>query len=89
MQLRSRVALVTGGSGDIGGAIAGSYYTLATEIYQEGLQIPPLPVFREGRVDPLLLEMIMINVRNREEREGDLFAQYACNEVADRRLQEA
>jgi N-methylhydantoinase B len=73
---------------DIGGAIAGSYYTEATEIYQEGLQIPPLPVFREGRVDPLLLEMIMINVRNREEREGDLFAQYACNEVADRRLQE-
>jgi N-methylhydantoinase B len=73
---------------DIGGTKAGSYFTQATEIYQEGLQIPPLPVFRAGKVDPLVLELIMSNVRNREEREGDLFAQYACNEVAARRLQE-
>lgn len=73
---------------DIGGTRAGSYYTQATEIYQEGLQLPPLPVFREGKVDPLLLELILANTRNREERQGDLYAQYACNEVAARRLHE-
>jgi len=73
---------------DIGGAQPGSYYTRATEIYQEGLQIPPVPVFQAGRVDPMLLELIMSNVRNRDEREGDLFAQFACTEIADRRLQE-
>jgi N-methylhydantoinase B len=73
---------------DIGGARLGSYYTQATEIYQEGLHITPLPVFRAGKVDPLLLELIMANVRNRPEREGDLYAQYACNDVASRRLQE-
>jgi N-methylhydantoinase B len=73
---------------DIGGARPGSYYTQATEIYQEGLHITPLPVFRAGEVDSLLLELIMANVRNRPEREGDLYAQYACNDVASRRLQE-
>jgi N-methylhydantoinase B len=73
---------------DVGGTRAGSYYTQATEIYQEGLHITPLPVFRAGQVQPLLLELIMANVRNRAEREGDLYAQYACNEVATRRLQE-
>jgi N-methylhydantoinase B len=73
---------------DIGGTRAGSYYTQATEIYQEGLHITPLPVFRAGKVEPLLLDLIMANVRNRAEREGDLYAQYACNEVAHRRLQE-
>jgi N-methylhydantoinase B len=73
---------------DIGGTRAGSYYTQATEIYQEGLHITPIPVFRAGKIDPLLLELIMANVRNRVEREGDLYAQYACNEVAHRRLQE-
>ena len=73
---------------DIGGTRPGSYYTQATEIYQEGLQITPIPVFRAGKIDPLLLDLIMANVRNRDEREGDLYAQYACNEVAQRRLQE-
>lgn len=73
---------------DVGGTRPGSYYTQATEIYQEGLHMTPLPVFRAGKVEPLLLELILANVRHRAEREGDLYAQYACNAVAERRLQE-
>jgi N-methylhydantoinase B len=73
---------------DVGGAIAGSYYPVATEIYQEGLQIPPLRLFEAGGVNRTYLELILRNVRGREEREGDIFAQYATNVVAAERLAE-
>lgn len=73
---------------DIGGATPGSYVTWATEIYQEGIQIPPIRLFAEGRPNPDLLEFLLANVRGREEREGDLFAQFATNQVATRRLHE-
>lgn len=73
---------------DIGGYTAGSYVTSATEIYQEGLQISPIRLFdAEGpRREPL--ELILANVRGRAEREGDIFAQYAADDVAVRRLQD-
>ncbi len=73
---------------DIGGAIAGSYYPTATEVYQEGLQIPPLKLFDARGVDRTYLELILRNVRGREEREGDILAQYATNAVAAERLDE-
>jgi N-methylhydantoinase B len=73
---------------DIGGATAGSYHPIATEIYQEGLQIPPLRLFDAGGVDRTCLELILRNVRGRDEREGDIFAQYATNAVAAERLGE-
>ncbi len=73
---------------DVGGALAGSYVTTAVESYQEGLRIPPTRVFTAGEVDRNVLELILSNVRGREEREGDIFAQYACNDVAVRRLGE-
>ena len=73
---------------DVGGAIAGSYYPTATEIYQEGIQIPPVRLFDAGGVDRAILEFILRNVRGREEREGDIFAQYATNAVAAERVGE-
>lgn len=73
---------------DVGGALPGSYVTTAVENYQEGLRLPPTRVFTRHTVDPNVLELILSNVRGREEREGDIYAQYACNEVAGRRLTE-
>ncbi|MBI3964399.1 MAG: hydantoinase B/oxoprolinase family protein [Chloroflexi bacterium] len=73
---------------DIGGAVPGSYYTTAREIYQEGLQIPPIRVFSAAGTERRVLDLILLNVRGAEEREGDILGQRAANEVAARRLKE-
>ncbi len=73
---------------DVGGATPGSYTPWATEIYQEGLQVPPLRLFSAAGLERPLLDLILLNTRGRDDREGDLMAQFACNEVAGRRLLE-
>jgi N-methylhydantoinase B len=57
-----------------------------TEIYQEGLQIPPLKLRRAGVIDEGVLELILENVRTKFELRGDLMAQIAANNVGHMRL---
>jgi N-methylhydantoinase B len=73
---------------DIGGAVPGSYVPFATECYQEGVRISPVRLFSPAGPDREKIDLILGNVRGREEREGDLFAQYAACDVAARRLVE-
>ncbi len=73
---------------DVGGARRGSYVAAARDRYAEGLCIPPVPLFLRGRPNEPMLEMVLSNVRGREERRGDILAQYASNAVAASRLQE-
>jgi N-methylhydantoinase B/oxoprolinase/acetone carboxylase alpha subunit len=70
---------------DIGGMSPGSM-PLASEIYQEGLRVPPVRLARSGAVDGDLLAMILANVRTPRERLGDLHAQMAALEVGGRRI---
>ncbi len=72
---------------DVGGMSAGSL-PLSTEIFQEGLRLPPVKIVRGGRIDRELLVLILANVRTPMEREGDLNAQIAANRVGERRLRE-
>ena len=72
---------------DIGGAQPASM-GLSEEIYQEGLRIPPVRLFRQGEMDRDVLALILANVRTPEEREGDLTAQIAACRLGDRRLRE-
>ncbi|MBN1272888.1 MAG: hydantoinase B/oxoprolinase family protein [Candidatus Aminicenantes bacterium] len=72
---------------DIGGMTPGSM-PLATEIFQEGLIIPPLKLIKKGQLQEDILELILTNVRTREERRGDLLAQMASNEKGKQRLEE-
>jgi N-methylhydantoinase B len=72
---------------DVGGMSAGSL-PLSTEIFQEGLRLPPVKIVRGGRIDRELLALILANVRTPVEREGDLNAQVAANRVGERRLRE-
>lgn len=72
---------------DIGGMTPGSM-PLATEIYQEGLIIPPLKLITEGQMNEDILELILANVRTPEERRGDLLAQVAANHKGLQRLTE-
>jgi N-methylhydantoinase B/acetone carboxylase, alpha subunit len=72
---------------DIGGMSPGSM-PLATEIYQEGMIIPPLKLWDQGEPVTPLLTLFLRNVRTPDERKGDLNAQLAANRTAIRRLQE-
>ena len=73
---------------DMGGYAPGSMPFGVTEIYQEGLQIPPLPLVRAGEFDENLLRLIEQNVRTDYEVRGDLMAQYAAANKAEERLRE-
>ncbi len=70
---------------DIGGSTPGSMGA-ATEIYQEGLRIPPVHLARNGVTDRELLGLFLANVRGREEREGDLAAQLGALRVGTERI---
>lgn len=72
---------------DIGGMGPGSYSPATSDIHQEGIFIPPVKLYEEGRANPGVFEMIMSNVRNRSVGTGDLRAQYASCETAQRRLE--
>ena len=73
---------------DVGGMVPGSM-PLATEIFQEGLRIPPVRLVRDGEYDAALLSILLANVRTPDERLGDLGAQVAAHRVGERRLAEA
>ncbi len=73
---------------DIGGMTPGSLAGGMTEIYQEGLRIPLIKLFRQGELQTDLLELLLLNVRVPEERRGDYFAQIAACRLGARRLSE-
>jgi N-methylhydantoinase B/oxoprolinase/acetone carboxylase alpha subunit len=71
---------------DMGGLSAGSVPTHATEIFQEGLRIPPLKLYDAGVLNETLVAMIRQNVRIPDTVMGDVFAQVAATHVGARRL---
>ncbi len=72
----------------MGGYATGSMPFGVTEIYQEGLQIPPVRLFRGGRLDRDLWALMSQNIRTPFEVHGDLEAQYAANTVGEHHLGE-
>jgi N-methylhydantoinase B/oxoprolinase/acetone carboxylase alpha subunit len=62
---------------------------LATELFQEGLIIPPLKLYSRGRLNQDVFDLLLANVRTPDERRGDLLAQVAANEIGRARLEEA
>jgi N-methylhydantoinase B len=72
---------------DVGGMAPGSM-PLATELYQEGLIIPPVLLQAGGRLNEGVLDLITRNSRTPAERHGDLAAQIAAQRIGERRLRE-
>jgi N-methylhydantoinase B len=72
---------------DVGGMSPGSM-PLSTEIYQEGLIIPPLKLVEAGRRNEAVWDLILNNVRTPGERQGDLAAQMAAHAIGARRVGE-
>lgn len=70
---------------DVGGMTPGSM-PLSTEIFQEGLIIPPLKLVEAGRMNDGVMSLLLANVRTPAERAGDLQAQLAANRRGAERL---
>ena len=73
---------------DVGGMSPGSVPPNATEIYQEGIRIPPLRLRRAGVFNETLVQMLKLNVRVPEVFMGDLGAQISACTVGARRIVE-
>ena len=72
---------------DIGGATPGSM-GLATDIYGEGLRIPPVRLVRKGTLDHDTMRLLLANVRGNAERRGDFDAQIGSLKTGAARLLE-
>ncbi len=71
---------------DVGGKAPGSIAGDSTELYQEGLIIPPVKFVRAGVIDLELSWLIRSNVRTPDVQMGDLRAQIAANNTGIRRV---
>ncbi len=72
---------------DIGGATPGSM-GLATDIYGEGIRIPPIRLVRNGTLDQDTMRLLLANVRGNVERRGDFDAQIGSLKTGAMRLLE-
>ncbi len=66
------------------GGIRGS----AKDVYEEGIRIPSVKIFREGKLDKGVLDFILLNCRLPKERLGDFRAQFSSAQLGVRRLTE-
>ena len=73
---------------DVGGRVAGGNASDSTEIYQEGLRIPPVKFHDRGQPNETLLRIIEKNVRVPDKVMGDFRAQVAACELGERGYQE-
>ena len=73
---------------DIGGSTPGSMPGRSTELFQEGLIIPPVKLYSKGKEVTDILNLILSNVRVKEERLGDFRAQRAALLRGEARLLE-
>lgn len=70
---------------DVGGRSPGSVATDARDVFEEGLIIPPMKLYREGQLVEEVLQMIEANIRVPEETLGDIRAEIAATSVGERR----
>ncbi|MGE8067996.1 hydantoinase B/oxoprolinase family protein [Pseudomonas sp. NPDC089569] len=73
---------------DIGGPVPAGYNPDAREIYAEGLRIPPVKLWSQGRRREDVINLLLTNMRARAYQEGDLNAQYGACNVGERHLLE-
>lgn len=71
---------------DVGGRVPGSNAADSTEIFQEGIRIPPTKLYQRGEPNETLINIIRKNVRLPDLVLGDLDAQLATCNIGEREL---
>jgi N-methylhydantoinase B len=74
---------------DIGGKVPGSLPTDAAQLFEEGVQIPPVKIYRKGVLNEEILELILRNCRLPEWNRSDFNAVIAALRMAERRVVES
>ncbi|MCK8787022.1 hydantoinase B/oxoprolinase family protein [Roseomonas sp. NAR14] len=74
---------------DIGGATHGAYNAAATDIWQEGIRVPPIRLGEDGVVREDLLAMLAANTRLPRDFRGDMLAAVGAARLGGKRLGEA
>lgn len=73
-------------STDIGGKVPGSISPTSSEIFQEGLRIPPTKLYRRGELDRAVRGIYLLNCRIPDQNWGDLKAMLAAMNTAEERV---
>ena len=73
---------------DVGGMVPGSMSSDATEIFQEGIRIPAVKLFDEGRENKAVFDILYVNTRLPDYLRGDLWAGIAGLRTGERRIME-
>jgi N-methylhydantoinase B len=71
---------------DIGGGAAGTYNSAATEIFHEGLRLPPLKLIEAGKTRDDLWQLLQLNTRTPEALDGDLRAMIGSTQIGAERI---
>lgn len=72
---------------DIGGGAAGTYNPQATEIFHEGLRIPPMKLIEQGKLRQDVWNLLLLNSRTPDLMDGDLRAMLGSTRIGMERLQ--
>jgi N-methylhydantoinase B len=73
---------------DIGGKVPGSLPTDAQQVFEEGIRIPPVKIFRGGKLQSEILDLVLANCRMPEWNRSDFNAIIAALRLAERRVHE-
>ena len=71
---------------DVGGVVPGSISPSAASIFEEGIRIPPVKMVRKGELDDGVMQLIIQNTREPEDRLLDLKVQIATNELGSEQV---
>lgn len=72
---------------DIGGGAAGTYNPAATEIFHEGLRLPPMRLAEAGRLRDDLWQLLLLNSRTPDLLDGDLRAMLGSTRIGMERVE--
>ncbi|HET9018553.1 MAG TPA: hydantoinase B/oxoprolinase family protein, partial [Acetobacteraceae bacterium] len=73
---------------DIGGKVPGSLPTDAAQLFEEGVQVPPVKIYRKGVLNREVLDMVLRNCRLPDWNRSDFNAIVAALRMAERRVHE-
>jgi N-methylhydantoinase B len=73
---------------DVGGAVPASLSRANVEVHQEGIRVPPVKLYRRGELNRDVRDIMLLNVRMREQNWGDLKAEIAAMRTGERKVHE-
>ena len=73
---------------DVGGAVPASLSRANVEVHQEGIRVPPVKLYRRGELNRDVRDIMLLNVRMREQNWGDLKAEIAAMKTGERKVHE-